>query len=220
MILNVEIYNGHIRQTKSLDLTVASLEETLQHYKYSGENRLRDPAVEDLVLPPITLIFYSCIYKTGFLPSDSELVEEYLNQKEFFSYVPESKVEVTYSGKCTVVSLDGLVGRILRTYPSLVRDFHFYLMARESNLFSAVRYSVTDDYGKGVDIKVQYNDKWYNVGLCLSSKRSLFYKAKKAFRHRPTDIIHIELQQSEANMVGDYMLYTKKHLEQIIQRVR
>ena len=75
MILNVEIYNGHIRQTKELALTVSSLEESLQRNKYSGEKREMDPAVENLILPPITLSFYSFIYKTGSLPSDSELSE-------------------------------------------------------------------------------------------------------------------------------------------------
>lgn len=217
--MNVEIYNGHIRQTKELSLTIAALEETLQRYKYSGENRIKDPVVEDLVLPPITLSFYSCIYKTGLLPSDSELVEEYLNQEGYFSYVPENRVEVTYSGKSTVVSLEGLIGRVLRTYPSLVRDFHFYLMAHESNLFSAVRYSVSEDYGQGIDIKVQYNSKWYNVGLCLSSRRSLLYKAKKAFRHKPVDIIYIELQKNEAQIVGDYMLYTEKHIHKLLKSI-
>lgn len=220
MILNIELYNGHIRKTKDLALTVERLEETLQHYKYSGENRIKDPVVEDLALPPIASSFYNFIYETNMLPSEDDLIESYLGQSDFFSYLPGEKVEVTYSGKSTVVSLEGLIGRILRTYPSLVRDFHFYLMAHESELFSAVRYSVIEDVGHGVDIKVQHNGKWYNIGLCLSSKRSLFYKFKKTFRHKPVDIIYIELKSNEAHKVGDYMLYSQWHVGQLMRQLK
>ena len=160
MILNVEIYNGHIRQTQSLELTVVRLEELLRCYEYSGENREKVPSVEKMALPPFALSFYSFIVKTGMLPSEDDLLEEYLKQDKYFSYIPDGKVEVTYKGNRDVVPLAGLIGRVLRTYPSLVRDFHFYLMAYESNLFTAVRYSVSEDVDQGVDIKVQYNGKW------------------------------------------------------------
>lgn len=220
MILNVEIYNGHIRQTKDFPLTVADLENALQQYKYTGANRVKDPLVENLILPPISLSFYSCVYRDGSIPSEMELVEEYLNQEDFFSYIPNNMVEVSYGNKRSSVPLEALVARILRTYPSLVRDLHFYLMVYESGLFSAVRYSVGADYKQGIDIKVQCNDKWYNVGLYVSTKRSLFFKGKKLFRHQPIDLINLELHPSEAHTVGDFMLYSQEHVSQLLKLIK
>ena len=48
MILNVEMYNDHIRQTKELHLTSSQLEETVKHYEYKGEKRVVDEQVENL----------------------------------------------------------------------------------------------------------------------------------------------------------------------------
>lgn len=220
MVLNVEIYNGHIRETKELPLTVAELEASLQLHKYTGENRPKDPSVENLVLPPISLSFYSYVYASNRVPSEMDLMESYLNQEEFFAYVPNNMVQVSYSNKTSTVPLDALIARILRTYPSLVRDLHFYLMAHESGLFSAVRYSVGADFKEGVDIKVQHNGKWYNIGLYVATKRSLFYKSKKLFRHHPVDMINLELHPNEAHIVGNFMLYAKEHIIKLFNMIK
>lgn len=160
MVLNVEIYNDHIRQTKEFSLTVSKVEEFLIKQKYTGQNRKKDPAVENLLLPPISLTFYHCVYEDGQIPSEMRLVEAYLDQEEFFSYTANKMVEVSYGGQRSLVLLESLIARILRTYPSLVRDLHFYLMAHESGLFSAVRYSVGADYVRArrkSPIRVQLN---------------------------------------------------------------
>lgn len=219
MVLNVEIYNDHIRQTKEFSLTVSKVEEFLIKQKYTGQNRKKDPAVENLLLPPISLTFYHCVYEDGQIPSEMRLIEAYLDQEEFFSYTANKMVEVSYGGRRSLVLLESLIARILRTYPSLVRDLHFYLMAHESGLFSAVRYSVGADYKQGVDIKVKYNEHWYNIGLYVSTKRSLFYKGKKFFRHNPVDIINFELYPNEAHMVGDFMLYSRDHISRLLSLI-
>ena len=53
----------------------------------------------------------------------------------------------------TSYNLNALKARILRTYPSLLRDFHFYLMLKECNSFDKVTYSCADDI-KGTDITI------------------------------------------------------------------
>lgn len=219
-ILNVELYNNHIRQVKDLSLTCETLEEKLKYMKYTGEKRVVDDKVENLLLPPIALTFYSLIYDMGNVPTEDLLIEEYLNQEEYFGYLPEEKVEVNYNNTLTVVSLEGLISRILRTYPSLIRDFHFYLMVNESGLFEAVKYSFIDDYKNKIDIKVLYKGQWHNVGLLLGSKRSLFYRFKKKFRHKPVDVIYIELDKKDAQWVGDYMLYTNNHINELWRKIK
>ena len=106
-ILNVELYNNHIRQVKDLSLTCETLEEKLKYMKYTGEKRVVDDKVENLLLPPIALTFYSLIYDMGNVPTEDLLIEEYLNQEEYFGYLPEEKVEVNYNNTLTVVSLEG-----------------------------------------------------------------------------------------------------------------
>lgn len=219
-ILNVEIYNKHIRQVKDLTLTCETLEDKIKYYKYEGERQVKDEKVENLLLPPIALTFYSLVYEMNDIPSPDLVIEEYLNQECYFGYLPEEKVEVNYNDILTVVSLEGLIARILRTYPSLVRDLHFYLMVEESGLFEAVKYSFIDDYKNKIDIKVLYKGQWHNVGLLLGSKRSLFYRFKKKFRHKPVDVIYIELDKKDAQWVGDYMLYTNNHINELWRKIK
>ena len=219
MVVDVELYNSRVRQVKDLSLTAATLEEKLKSFGYSGEGRLRDEQVENFQLPPIALVFYSYIFETNAIPSDLGLVEEYFKQP-YFEYVPDGKVEVDYDGHNGILSVDGVIGRVLRTYPSLVRDLHFYLLVKESGLFEAVRYSFKADYYDKIDLKVQYGGKWFNIGLMLGSKRSLGYKLKKVFRHKPVDTIDMELNKSDADMVGDFMLYTPTHINKLLHIIK
>ena len=219
MILNVEMYNDHIRQTKELHLSSSQLEETVKHYPYKGEKRVVDEQVENMLLPPIALVFYSLLYDTDNVPSPDGLIEEYFKQS-YFSYVPNDRVSVDYENTTAVCDIESITARVLRTYPSLLRDLHFYLLVNESNCFDAVRYSFKKDYEGKIDIQILHNGKWHNVGLLLNSKRSLFYKFKKQFRHKQTDVLYVELDKSDCKMCGDYMLYTEKHIKQLCKQLK
>lgn len=213
MILDVEFYNNHVRQVKDFSLTVATLEEQLKTIHYTGEKRTIELEIEDAKLPPFALPFYSFFYQTGRIPTEDEFVEEYLKNEEI--EVMGEKVQIG----STVASKEGLVGRLLRTYPSLIRDFHFYFLALNSGYFEAVRYSFKKDYFGKIDIQVCVEGKWYNVGLLLASKRSLFFRKKKQSRHKPVDVIYIELEDKDAKWVGDFKLYTEKHIIQLVKTI-
>lgn len=219
MIINVEIYNNHIRQVKEFNLTCLLIEDKLKQIKYKGEGLIKDDAVEAFRLPPIALTFYSLIYEMGNVPTDDLLIEEYLKQ-EYFNYVSGDKIEVCYNSEPTVLSMEGIIARIQRTYPSLIRDLHFYLLLLESNRFEAVRYSFLDDYAGKVDIRVKYNDIWHNVGLMLGTKRSFWYKIKKQFRHKNVDVIYLELFNEDAKLCGDFKLFTEKHIDVLLNKIR
>jgi len=137
MILNVELSNNHMREVRDLTLSVSSLEETIKAFPYDGENRIKDQTVENAQLPPIALAFYDYLYNNGLPPSPETLIHDYLNQP-YFSLLSPSQVRVSYGSETKVVSREGLEARILRTYPSLLRDLHFYLMSYESGLFEGV----------------------------------------------------------------------------------
>lgn len=219
MILNVEMYNKHIRQTKALALSAGDLENRIKDYPYEGEGLVRDEKVEAGKLPPYILTFYSMLFQYGTIPSPQDLMEQHFAQ-EHFCYLPDGQIEVTFEGKTDIYSFDGMIARLQRSYPSLIRDLHFYLMACESGLFDSVRYSFQKDYYEKIDIQVLLKDKWYNVGLCLGTKRSLWYKFKKQFRHRnQAKVIYVELHEDEAKRCGDYNLYTLEHIQQLYRRI-
>lgn len=182
MILNIELSNKHMREVRELTLTSESLEDTVEMYPYSGENRVKDELVERTQLPPIALAFYSFLYEFNTVPTPEVLIEDYLAQ-DYFSEVSQNEYAVSYGTTNTVISKEGLIARILRTYPSLLRDLHFYLMAVESELFEGVWYSLDDDFKKGIDIKVRYNGKWYKIALLQNTRRSVFYRNKKRGCH-------------------------------------
>ncbi len=218
MILNVEMYNDHIRQTKELHLTSSQIENSVKNYPYKGEKRVVDEQVENLLLPPIALVFYSILYDTDNVPSPDDLLKEYFKQP-YFSFVADGKVNVAYENTTALCSVESITARVLRTYPSLLRDLHFYILANESNCFDAVRYSFKKDYEEKIDVQIMHKGKWHNVGLLLNSKRSLWYKFKKQFRHKPTDVLYVELDKTDCKMCGDYMLYTAHHIKQLYKQV-
>ena len=220
MILNVELSNKHMSEVREFTLTVDRMEDTISRYPYGGEGLIKDPVVENTQLPPIALSFYSFVYEFDTVPSLEILISQYLSQ-DCFREVSEDTYAVKYGETNKTVGKEGLVARILRTYPSIVRDLHFYLMAVESQLFESVWYSFDDDYRKGIDIKVKYNHKWYNVALMQNTRRSIFFRNKKKNRHggKNADVIVVELDQRKSRRCGDYNLYTPEHVKEVYRTV-
>lgn len=220
MVLNVELSNKHMREVREFTLTVEKMEEIIFHYPYGGEGLIKDPVVENTQFPPIALTFYSFVYEYDTVPSPEALIELYLSQ-ECFRIVSDECYELNYGGTKITVSKEGLIARILRTYPSIVRDLHFYLMAVESQLFEAVWYSFEEDYRKGIDIKVKHNHKWYNIALMQNTRRSIFFRNKKKHRHngKNSDAIIVELDQRKSQRCGDYNLYTPEHVKEVYRTI-
>lgn len=221
MIHNIELSNKHIRQTRDFSLTSQQLEETVSNYQYTGENRIKDSIVENTQFPPITKTFYSYVFENDNVPPPDVLVELYLAQ-DCFTEIPPDKYMIKYETTNATVSKEGLIARILRTYPSLLRDLHFYLMAVESKLFQSVWYSLSDDFTKGIDIRVKYNDSWFDIALLQNTLRSKYFKDKKKRRHSGvnSNLIYVELDQEQSKRCGDFNLYTSHHIEQLVAAIK
>lgn len=219
MITDIEIFNNQISQVKNLAINMDDLEKILLTLPYSGEGLIKDESLENFRLPPIALCFYNYIFEQETIPSEDELVENYLNYPYFIASL-DGVVEIIYSGQKLVTTKEKLRARVLRTYPSLIRDFHFYLMLKESGLFKCVKYSFIADFFDRVDIKVMYNNKWYNIALMIASSRSLFYREKKNNRHSPIQTIDILLHKENSKQVGFFRLYTESHLFQLMKKIK
>ena len=217
-IKNIELCNDSIRLTKALSLNSKTVEQSISVYPYNGEHLNRDPFVENILrMPPMIFSFYSFIFENNRIPSENEFIDNYLLHP-FFRKITKDSFEVEHDGKTHTVKKESLCARILRTYPSLIRDFHFYCMAKESGLFEMVYYSCKDDYYNKVDIAVKLNGKLYNLGLLLESQRSGFFLEKKQLpsRHKDSpEVIYIRLSKTNCKKCGRFWLYSESHVKDV-----
>lgn len=110
--LNLNQYANHL---DLFPLSVADIESQIVQFKLQFLN-IRNPQVEWKISFPIFLdSFYKFIYNKKRLPSQTEYFDYYIkNNRGWFQSNPLSDE-----------LLEGLKARLLRTYPSLIRDLHF-----------------------------------------------------------------------------------------------
>lgn len=219
MIENVELFNGRVRQTKEIDLSSSKIEFTIKNYDYSGEGKERDREVENLKMPSMALCFYSYVFKKGVIPTEEEFINFYLSHHAFIP-VDSNNIIVSYNGITKKVSRSGIEARLLRTYPSIIRDIHFYYLLSESKLFDGVYYSFENDYYNMIDIKVLYKEKWFNIGLLYDSYNSEQYREKKQKRHSTKEeVLYIKLSRDKCKRCGKFYLYTEEHVKELYNTI-
>lgn len=221
-ILDIKFCNGQSYLLREHTWTTEKLISQIKHYKYTGMNREKDEAVEHAKLPSIAALFYKHIFLYDDIPNEDELIEEYL--KKYFNRMFDSRYTLKKNYRTTELyfNRDGIEARVLRAYPSLIRDFHFYLYCYESNMFEEVVYSLEDDCHSGVDLILMYHDRYYCVSLYTATRRGKEFKKQKYFRH---DYSHMEEIQIEIDLkncrtkVGPFKLYDKKYFDQLMDKI-
>ena len=113
--------------------------------------------------------------------------------------------------------------RLLRSYPSLIRDFHFYVLCQTSDQFEHVSYSLRQDYYAGIDLCVQYAGHKFQVSVMLNSPRARAYKTKKYARRAEVPqnevIMLFELHQY-VQIRGQIKLFTMRHIELLVGELK
>lgn len=214
-IIDIYLIDNKIGVERMLKTSRKMLEEQIAVLEYSGEKLLKDKVVEETDLPPFIVAFYYFIFTKNRIPTQEEMFEVYYFINSF-SFDAESFI---YKG--CVITKNGLKARILRTFPSLIRDFHFYLILKESGLFSEVFYSLQNDYYKGLDLQVIYKSKVFFVSIYLDSIRGTHYKKKKYSRHDYSSVTEITMEVSKDTMYqcGKINLLTDQHLNKLIEKI-
>lgn len=215
--IDIKFLNNEVYLLKTHDMTVEEFESQIADFKYTDiyekYKDIKDElGVEQTHFPPINIVFYESIFNHSKVIPPQDFVAAYLAY-----YSDEFKCvgsHVEYFGKS--FDVDALSGRILRTYPSLIRDFDFYLMLVESQKFDQIIYSCIQDI-KGKDIIIKDHGKKYVVSLYVDTNRSTYFKKlKNAFRHKYDDNeIKMPLKLDEARKCGDFMLYSEQDVERI-----
>ncbi len=114
-----------------------------------------------------------------------------------------------------------VTARLLRTYPSLAREIHFFQLVKESNMFNDVSYCSFDDVEGGIDFKVMLGGNEYNILCYLETQRSLWFRKKKDFRHKNPilNAIEMPLDLSKGKKIGNWIVYDNIQVELLLNKV-
>lgn len=213
-ITDIELEGDQISVSRSLDISLSQAEEQIAKLDYSGVGLSKDPNVEKAKLPPFALAFYYHLFSQRSIPTEKELFDRYIS---FSGELEESHVLIENKR----YSMEGLRARLLRTYPSLIRDFHFYLMLQESKRFDSVGYSLNKDYYDGLDLSLSYSGQAFHLSVYLQTKRSAEFKKKKYTRHDYSGVkeITIPLAFSSLKQLGSIYLCTASHIQIVFDKI-
>lgn len=185
---------------------------------------IKDTILENSRIPMITQAFYEYIAYYG-KPLTQEGFYRYYFKRNCKDVGGDHFIFRETFGDTSKVTrnkflLVALKGRIFRAYPSLIRDFHFFLLCRNSGKFDRVEYSLKEDCEGGVDLKVYLNDKKLKVRLFVNTRRAQFFLKKKAKRHTFLgEYIDIPMELDKGTPVGDFKLYNNSHVDLILDRM-
>lgn len=196
--------------------TKESLEKALLNIQYKGRGRIKDPHVENGKLPSIAKTFYQTLFHFD-LPTPEQLIDIYFLKHK----TDETENMIQFKGNPEYFSKTGVEGRIYRTYPSLIRDYHFFLSCQETNKFEDVIYSFNKDQN-GVDTIIKYKGQIFAIALFVNTPRSRNYKKIKYNRHEVLDIPEICVTIDpfdKSTYVGDYALYQEHHIDKMIKEM-
>lgn len=114
----------------------------------------------------------------------------------------------------------GVKARLLRTYPSLAREIHFYSLTKESGYFDSVSYSAYKDVHEGIDLQVEQAGRIYNVACFVDTHRGNSFRRRKASRHKmPANAIEMPLALNTGKHVGDWIFFTDQHVFELLIKI-
>lgn len=215
--VEIRLEKESVLYERKITWTSGLIEQQVATLNYSGENLVRDAEVEKAKLPPFALAFYKFLFFKGQLPTEQELWTQYLSAH--FGVLDETRIHYFRKGTWRIYNADAVKARLLRSFPSLIRDFHFFVLCQESGRFQEVKYSLRDDYFNGVDLTLTYHHTTFRVAVMLNSERARQFKEQKYSRHVTTSeqevIVLFDLPRNEQNK-GKIKLFSPQHIQQLI----
>lgn len=214
---DLKIINNTVYKSTKTSFNFEEFYDFVRKMPYSGQGLTVDKHVENTLLPPMIRVFYE-IFFAGYFPSSKTFLKVYLENY----FVPVDNESIKLKSTCEILNKKGVIARVLRTYPSLVRDFHFYMLCLDSKRFQVVQYSLTNDYKKGVDLTIKYKDTIFSIALLVDTNRSNSFKTKKYSRHNYNNLHEVCVRINpfdESTRIGKYSLYNKTHLDSMVSEM-
>lgn len=192
-------------------LSTKEIEEQIEKYPLRFIP-VRDPRVEwEIEFPMFMDTFNLMIKENNRIPSQDEFVERYFqdNTAKLTAVISNSELK------------EGLEARLRRTYPSLVRDVHLGALLRERRL--DVSYGRDLDVCGGVDHTIKYRGQTFHIHCYVSTRAGRMGRRIKNKRHDFRGVhlnVEMDLGKEPAKSVGRFYLYSDKHVDHIIEKMK
>lgn len=130
-------------------------------------------------------------------------------QKQFADYFVTA-----HAGAIRGLNIESVKARVLRTYPSIMRDVHFYSLVKESGIFKSVTYDAYKDTQRGIDLVVGMGSQEYNICCYVATRRSQeFRNEKKTNRHAVApNTIELALDLNGGRDVNGWKFFDTIHI--------
>jgi hypothetical protein len=157
-------------------------------------------------VPMMSIAFHGTMIELGRVPTLSEYVDGYERRNaRFLSGLDDP-------------TLAGITARVIRAFPSLVRDIHFVSVARE--LGADVSRTLRQDI-QGIDATVLTASGPRYVRLYYDSPRARKFRISKAMAHDVSeDHVDFPLTRGNAVDVGNVFLYSRDSVEELLESIR
>lgn len=155
-------------------------------------------------MPLINVSFHYHLLRDNNVPTLDEFIDDYeRDNKSFIKLLPEDWYP-------------GIKYRLVRSYPSLIRDIHFVNKTREMG-YKTINTLQLDLHGIDAIVPINENDKLF-FRLFFDSKRSRRYLKNKYKNHNLENCIDFGLNKSNIKEVGDIFLYSDESITNIINK--
>ena len=186
---------------------------------------IKDMVLENSRIPTIAQSFYEALVYDGRILTQKAFANYYFKKNcvsisdQLFTFRP-NKIGGYNTPKKSFHKIS-LQSRLYRAYPSLIRDFHFFLLCNTSKKFDDVKFSLKEDFSSGCDLTVIIDQKEIKARLFITTKRSLEFLNKKHRLHDFEGIfVDLPLDMSKAKSIGDFKVYDNTHVNMLLKTTR
>ena len=120
-------------------------------------------------------------------------------------------------------TIEALAARICRAYNSFNREVELGFRLLQEKNFST-RYSFQDDYYKGIDLGIMYNNQFLGVACYQNNKRANDYKVLKETTRRSNydkeNIISMAIDRNNHDTYGEFWAYSENEFQRLKAKIR
>ena len=171
--------------------------------------------IENISMPFFVTAFNKLL-DTGRFPSMRVFTSRYLSDN----------IKVISSKVKNAKEAGGLMGRLSRVYPSLVREFHLFLMLQENQTLKDHNAKIVRDTEldkSGIDVLITVREKPFGIKIfqgTVNSRRWKKIKEKYRDSHsKDIEVINAIFVWKKGKDVNNYLLYRPEDAEEIAQKV-
>lgn len=194
--------------------TTQTIEAFCERHPLDVSKRTNDDTIENQTNPPLMAsFFYYYIYCYQSLPTQQQFSEFYraLNEKWVKSNLIPTQKEAFES-------------RLARFYASIVREFHFYHLAKESGKFQQVYYTLGQDIENKMDCLVEKEGVKMGIQLRVqtaSSKKYAEKKSSRGFSNSGIYLVDVALDLNHAKHVPTkkdaFLFYDETYINRLLE---